>query len=90
MPHARLSSKEIDRRGQEWYERLRPLVETPENIGKIISIDVESGDYAIADDLITAGDLVRARHPDAAMYGARIGYDAVYAVGGTLTRTTDR
>ena len=88
MPHARISSEDIDQRGREWYEqKLRSLVETSENIGKIISIDVETGDYAIADDLITAGDAVLARHPDAAMYGARIGYNAVYAVGGTLTRT---
>ena len=55
MPHPRVSSEEIDRLGREWYEqRLRPLVETDQNIGKIISIDVETGDYAIADDLITA------------------------------------
>ena len=27
-----------------------------------------------------------ARHPGAALYGARIGYNAVYAVGGSLVR----
>lgn len=89
MPHPRLTGDEIDRRGSSLYEqKIRPLVETAANIGKIISIDVETGDYAIADDLITAGDQVLARHPNAAMYGARIGYNAVYALGGTLTRTT--
>ncbi|HTE19899.1 MAG TPA: hypothetical protein VK689_16160 [Armatimonadota bacterium] len=89
MPHSRLSAEEIDLRGAELYEQeLRRRVELPENIGKIISIDVESGDYAIAEDLIAAGDCVRARHPDAPMYAARIGYDAVFALGGTLTRTS--
>jgi hypothetical protein len=88
MPHTRMKSEEIDRRGAEIYrERLRAVVETPENIGRIISIDVESGDYAIADDLIAAGDMVRERHPDAPMYALRIGYNAVYSLGGTLTRT---
>jgi len=88
MPPTLLSAEEIDRRGAEIYEeQLRIRVETPENIGRIISIDVESGDYAIADDLISAGDRVRARHPDAPMYAARIGYDAVFALGGALTRT---
>ncbi len=87
MPHTRVSADEIDRRGTELYEgQLRCRVEVPENIGKIISIDVESGDYAIADDLILAGDRVRAKHPDAPMYAARIGYDAVFALGGTLKR----
>ena len=89
MPHARVSSEDIDRLGIELYEqKIRPLVETSENIGKIISIDVEAGDYAIADDLITADDAVLARHPGAAMYGARIGYNAVFSIGGTLTKIT--
>ena len=80
--------EDIGRRGQEIYEqKLRRLVEKPENIGKIISIDVDSGDYAIADELLSSGDLLRKRRPDARMYGARIGYDAVYGIGGTIKRT---
>jgi len=83
------SEGEIGRRGQEIYNnRLRTLLETEENIGKIVSIDIESGDYEIADDLVLAGRRLQQRHPDARMYGKRIGYNAVYAVGGSLTRTT--
>lgn len=88
MAHPRLTREEIGRRGQEIYEsQLRARVETPENVGKIISIDVQSGDYEIDDDLIKAGDRLRARRPDALLYGARIGYDAVYGIGSTVTRT---
>src|SRR5207253_3307207 len=55
VSHPRFASEEVARRGKELYEqRLRPQVETDENIGKIISIDVESGDYAIDDDLLKA------------------------------------
>ena len=80
---------EIGERGQEIYEsRLRTLLETEENIGRIVSIDVESGDYEIADDLVAAGRRLQQRRPDARMYGKRIGYNAVYAVGGSLNRTT--
>jgi hypothetical protein len=87
MRHSTLSSEEIGRRGQEIYEqKLRPLVETEKNIGKVVSIDVETGDYEIDDDLIKAGDRLLARHPNAVLYGARIGYDAVYALGGSLTK----
>lgn len=83
-----ISGEEIGRRGQEIYEnRLRALLETGENIGKIVSIDIESGDYEIADDLVIAGRRLQLRHPDAKMYGKRIGYNAVYAVGGSLVRT---
>ncbi|MEI6430818.1 MAG: hypothetical protein WCP07_01425 [bacterium] len=83
-----ISGEEIGRRGQEIYEsRLRAVLETGENIGKIVSIDIESGDYEIADDLLVAGRRLQERHPDAKMYGKRIGYNAVYAVGGSLVRT---
>ena len=89
MPHPRYSGEEITRRGKELYEkRIGPLVETKDNIGKIVSIDIETGDYEIGEDLISTGDRMFARHPDAALYGARIGYNAVYAVGGTLVRSS--
>ena len=82
------SGEEIGVRGQEIYEsRLRTLLETEDNIGKIVSIDIQSGDYEIADDLVSAGLRLQERRPDALMYGKRIGYNAVYAVGGSLTRT---
>ena len=85
---AKESWEEIGRRGQEIYEsRLRTLLEVEENIGRIVSIDVESGDYEIGDDLVAAGRKLQERHPEARMYGKRIGYNAVYAVGGSLTRT---
>lgn len=89
MIHPRLSDDEIGRRGQELYESIiRERVETEANIGKIVSIDVETGEYAVADDPLSASASLRAKHPDAAIFGVRIGYDAVYAVGGSLTRTT--
>lgn len=88
MPHARFSGDEIVQRGETLYEQnIREQVETEENIGKIISIDIETGEYAIDDDPIAAGLRVQAKHPDAAIYGKRIGYNAAFALGGTLTRT---
>lgn len=82
------TGEEIGRRGQEIYETtLRAALETGDNIGKIVSIDIESGNYEIADDLLLAGRRLQARHPNAKMYGKRIGYNAVYAVGGSLVRT---
>ena len=79
------SSLGIGERGQEIYEsRLRTLLETDENVGKIVSIDIESGDYEIAEDLAAAGRGLQQRHPNALMYGKRIGYNAVYVVGSSL------
>lgn len=84
----RFSREEVVRRGEALYEStVRALVETSENIGKIVSIDIESGDYAIDADPIKAGVAVRLRHPDAILYGKRIGYAAAFAIGGAMTRT---
>jgi len=91
MPHPRISNEEIDRRGQELYEKkIRDQVETPENIGKQIVIDIESGEYQIDDDGLKASRSLLSKHPDAALYGLRIGYDAVYTIGGVLKQTTRR
>lgn len=84
-----LSDEEIDRRGDDEYERLLAQVETEQNIGRLISIDVETGNYEIADDLLTSGKRLLLRHPNAKMVGKRIGYNAVYTIGGTLVRTTN-
>ncbi len=90
MPHPRFTGEEIGMRGEALYQAgIRARVEIPENIGKIISIDIETGDYEIADDAITTGRRLQAKHPDAAIYGTRIGYNAVFAIGGTLVRTAE-
>lgn len=88
MSHTSLSRDEIAQRGKEIYRNcLRVKVETAENIGKIIAIDLNTGAYEIDKDLIVACDRLKARHPNAVTWLERVGYDAVYAVGGTLVRT---
>jgi len=73
----------------ELYERtLRSEVETQENVGKLIHIDIKSGDYEIGSDLSNNEvQRLRERHPDAEIIAMRIGYNAVDAIGGTLERT---
>ena len=86
MPHARLSNEEIDLRGQELYEsRIRSIAETDENFGKRIVIDIETGEYEIDDDGLKASRKLISKHREAALYGLRIGYNAVYSIGCVLT-----
>jgi len=73
----------------ELYERsLRSQVETQENVGKLIHIDIKSGDYEIGSDRSSAEvERLRERHRDAEIIALRIGYNAVEAIGGVLVRT---
>jgi hypothetical protein len=87
MGHPRFSGEEIARRGEKWYERsIRPQVKTEGNIGKILSIDIETGDFEVGEDPLITSRRLQARHPDAAIWTKRVGYDAVYAIGGDPTR----
>lgn len=88
MSHATLSREEIAQRGKDLYQRnVRVEVETAENIGKIIAIDLNTSNYEIDKDLLVACDRLKAKHPKAVIWVERVGYDAVYAIGGTLVRT---
>jgi hypothetical protein len=89
MPHPRMSGEEAQRRGDELYAKeLRQQVETGENIGKFLVIDVETGDYEIDTDELAAVHRALAKRPDAVLWEKRIGYNAAHALGGSLTRTT--
>jgi len=83
MADLRCGNDEVVRRGEEWYQRvIRPKVE-PGNRGKTIAIDVTTGDYEVDDDHLAAVDRLRARHPNAEVYGMLIGYPAFAKIGGS-------
>jgi hypothetical protein len=70
----RYTREEFARRGDEWYERvLRPRVR-PDDEGKFVAIDIETGEYEIDDDELAASDRLLARRPDAQIWLTRIGY----------------
>lgn len=75
---------EIAQRGKAHYQSLRVRIEVPDNIGKIIAIDIETGDYEIGDDLLEVSLKLKSRHPNAEMWAERIGFNAVYSVGETV------
>jgi hypothetical protein len=88
MSHRRFSPEEVKQRAEAIYARsLRERLETDENIGKVLVIDVDSGDYELDTDEIAATHRALEKHPGAVLWGLRIGYDAMHALGGTLRRT---
>jgi len=69
----RYSKEEFARRGDEIYERkIRPQV-TPNDEGKFVLIDIETGDYEIDEDEVTAHDRLVSRRPDAQVWVTQVG-----------------
>ena len=85
MAQDHYTSKEVATRGKAIYEeRIRPLVEAVHR-GKFVIIDVETGDFEIDVDDLTATKRALGKHPGAVLYGMRIGYPVAYHLGGRFT-----
>jgi hypothetical protein len=84
QPH--YSKEEFARRGDEIYEtQVRPQVEEG-NHGKIVAIDIETGDFEVNKSEIAACAQLEARHPDAQIWMVRIGSRHVRRFGGRIKR----
>ena len=85
---ARRPREETARLGKEIYERdILPQVED-DHFGEYVAIDVETGDWVVADDEIAALERLRALRPEAIdVLMERIGYRALRSFGaGSLRR----
>ncbi len=84
----RRTAEEVGRLGDAIYERdIRPLVEKTHH-GKIVAIDVNSGDYIIDDIALAAAERLLAQNPGADIWAVKVGYRALYRIGaGSLWRT---
>jgi hypothetical protein len=76
----RYSKEEHARRGMAVYEQLRPQLE-PDHRGEIVAIDVDTNDFEVASDTLTATDRLFARRPDAQIWCMRVGYPGVHRFG---------
>jgi hypothetical protein len=77
----RYSKEEFAKRGNEIYQsQIRSQVEDG-NHGRIVAIDIETGAFEIADDIVTASDHLLTKYPDAQTWFIRIGHQAVYHFG---------
>ena len=80
--------EETARLGKEIYERdIRPLIEA-DHRGQVVAIDVDSGDYALADTASVAAKRLRAQRPDAGVWLMRVGYGTLRHFGGSSLRRT--
>ncbi len=88
MPSEPQASKTICQRGEAIYEsKLRALLDTPANRGKVLSIEPDSEDYEMDADHYQAVMRLRARHPDKISFSMRIGFPALaYLRGGRVIK----
>lgn len=77
----RYPKEELARRGKELYEsQIRQQVE-PNNFGKIVAIDIETGAFEVDNDTLVASDRLLERYPDAQTWFIRIGHRGVHRFG---------
>lgn len=71
------------RRGEEIYERdIKPTLSEDQH-GRVVAIDVDSGCWAIADEVLQAAADVRVLRPEATdVWLLRVGYRALHSFGG--------
>lgn len=82
--------EETARLGDEIYERdIRTQVEA-DHRGDVVAIDVESGSWAVGDNVIAATDQLRAKRPGAIdVWLLRVGNRALYHFGGRPLRRSE-
>ncbi|GAP94408.1 hypothetical protein [Leptolyngbya sp. NIES-2104] len=86
-----LSREEVARIAKELYENtLRHEIETEENIGKMVIIDIETGDYEIDETGLEASRILREERPLARLFGIRIGYNVAATFGGGVMERIKR
>ncbi len=76
------SKEEFAKRGDALYESaVKPNLK-PEDDGKIVALDIETGEYELDADELTAGKRLRARLPKAQTWMVRVGSRYVHRFGG--------
>lgn len=69
--------------GEKIYENnIRQVVETADNIGKMLTLDVETGEYRIHDQGMKNALELKQQRPMAKLYTLKIGYEVGASFGG--------
>jgi hypothetical protein len=81
MSQAAYTNEEIARRGDEIYDRnIRAKVEGAHD-GKVVAIDVDTGEYALGEMGWSAAEPLLAKNPDAQIWLVRVGERAFHRFG---------
>lgn len=78
----RLSREELARRGDDTFARQVRATLRPEDDGKFVAIDVESGTFEVDEDDHAAVSRLHRRVPGAQVWLVRAGYPAAHRLRG--------
>jgi hypothetical protein len=77
------SVEEIAAKASNMYANgIQQQVETPDNIGEMLTIDIETGEYFIDESGVEGMMFLKAKRPSARLFTLRIGYSAAFGFGG--------
>lgn len=78
----RYSKEELANRGDEIYYRVIHPAVYPQYKNKFVVVDIETNEWEMDDDALTACDRLLARLPDAQTWLVKVGKRAVHHIGG--------
>ncbi|MEC4819698.1 MAG: hypothetical protein SAK29_41475 [Scytonema sp. PMC 1069.18] len=83
--------EEVAQRAKQFYDQgIRQKVEHSDNIGKMIVIDAETGEYGIDKTGVESALSLKQKNPNARLFTMRIGYDVAFSFGNApLKRTVE-
>ncbi len=82
MPTANYSESEIIQRGKRLYEQtIRVAIDEEQSKGKLLVINIETGEYEMDADDVVAAKRSKARFGEAALFTMKIGYPSAYRLG---------
>ena len=78
-----LTNAEVVAAGKTIYEQqIRQLVETSENIGKMLTLNIETGEYSIGDNPAETILSLKQQDPLSKLFTLKIGYGTGVSFGG--------
>lgn len=82
-----LNREKVAVRARKLYdEEIRHKVENDENVGKMVIIDIETGNYRVDPTGLESAKDLRKKNLNTCLFGIRIGYKTTVSFGGVLER----
>lgn len=76
-----LTPEQVAEKGQQIYkDKLKAILE-PKDRGKFVIIEVESGDYFVADSMIDALSKAKEKYPNKVFHTIKVGFDGIFKMG---------